>query len=217
MITYKFSLFRQPYHLRRLETSLLELNYSVSVAEQCASSFGVPQTRRRLILFATRRGLTQPNFPSIKYAWDSPAHLPVTTLQSAIGDLNHENPRPVSDSRNPHYPRPNCTSSRFTDFTRLLGSDKVNQIAHHATGYRRLSEQENWPNAAWDEPLCTVRTRPSNRWACVHPGAKLDASSCIMSGASHIFLDGKRLLTVRELCRIQSFPGMEYGFHVTVI
>ncbi|KAF8127103.1 S-adenosyl-L-methionine-dependent methyltransferase [Mycena galopus ATCC 62051] len=188
-------LFR-PQHradLRRLEMSLLKLGYSVSVAEQCASNFGVPQTRRRLILFATQRGLTQPNFPSIRYAWDSPDHLPLVTLRSAILDLNHDNPRPVNDRRNPHYPRPHYTSSYFTEYTRLLGSDTVTQIANHATGYHCSSEKiKHWPVAVWDEPACTVRTSPGNRWPCVHP-------------------DGQRPLTVRELARIQSFPD-DYHF-----
>ncbi|KAJ7666946.1 S-adenosyl-L-methionine-dependent methyltransferase [Mycena polygramma] len=184
---------RHRSHLCKLETSLLELGYAVSVAEQCSSNFGVPQTRRRLIMFATQRGLTQPTFPSIKYAWDSPTHSPIITLRSAISDLNHENPRPRNDRGNPHYPRPSHTSSSFTDYTRLLGSDSVGQIANHATGHRRSSEKvKAWPRATWDEPLCTVRTLPGSRWNCIHP-------------------DGDRLLTVREVCRIQSFPD---DFHL---
>ncbi|KAJ7664413.1 S-adenosyl-L-methionine-dependent methyltransferase [Mycena polygramma] len=165
----------------------MRLGYSVSVTEQCASNFGVPQTRRRLVLFASRRGLTHPDFPNITHTRDSQDHLPIMTLRDAISDLNHENPRFDNEKRNPVYIR-SAGHSEYTEYTTQLGSQTVKEISNHATGYRRTSEKvKTWPKAQWDEPLCTVRTMPGNRWECLHP-------------------DGQRLLSVRELCRIQSFP-----------
>lgn len=155
-----------------MEMALIKLEYSVSVAEQCSSNFGVPQTRRRLVLFAARRGLTHPDFPSITHASDYAARLPLVTLRSAIGDLNQENPRHDNDEGNPEYIRP--LHDFHTDYTKLLGSETVNEITHHATGYRRSSEYvKEWPKARWDDALCTVRTEPGSRWQCVHPGRRI--------------------------------------------
>lgn len=169
-------LFRATHraHLCRMEIDLISMGYSVSVAEQCSSNFGVPQTRRRLILFAARRDLAIPEFPSITHAWDSPDHLPIVSLRSAIGDLNHDNPRPDNDEGNPEYIRPASDPVCDTEYTKMLGSDRLNQITHHATGYRSSSEKtKEWPTAEWDEPSCTVRTMPGSRWRCVHPGNSL--------------------------------------------
>ncbi|KAJ7160025.1 S-adenosyl-L-methionine-dependent methyltransferase [Mycena crocata] len=172
-------------HLRKLQVELLSLGYVPEWVVHCASSFGVPQTRRRVILYATLRGLTRPEFPHITHAWDSPTLSPVVTLRQAIHDLNHENPRIHNDRGNPEYPRP---AGGETEYSRMLGSERTTEITYHATGHGRSSEKtESWPQARWDEPSSTVRTLPGSRWRCVHP-------------------DGQRVFTVRECLRIQSFP-----------
>ncbi|KAJ7111267.1 S-adenosyl-L-methionine-dependent methyltransferase [Mycena epipterygia] len=123
---------------------------------QCASNFGVPQTRRRVILFAALAGLTLPDFPDPKHASDPPIHLPLLDLRAAIGDLNHDNPRSDNDRRNPRYNAP---------------GDAGTEIHHHATDYCRKYKQK-WGKADWDDFSNTVRTSPGDRWDCVYPDEK---------------------------------------------
>ncbi|KAJ7746301.1 S-adenosyl-L-methionine-dependent methyltransferase [Mycena metata] len=177
---------RHRARLCKMEVALMQLGYGVSVFEQCASNFGVPQTRRRFILFATRRGLTRPDFPTPTHAWNSDQYLSILTVRDAITDLNRENPRPDNDKGNPEYPRSVQDTAGHTEYSRLLGSETAVRVTNHATGYPCPEDKKHWPKAQWNEPLCTIRTMPGNRWNCVHP-------------------EGQRLLTVRELARIQSF------------
>ncbi|KAJ7149220.1 S-adenosyl-L-methionine-dependent methyltransferase [Mycena crocata] len=180
-------------HLRKLQADLMSLGYMPTWAIQCASNFGVPQTRRRVVLFATMLGLTRPEFPATTHAWNSPAHLPLVNLRTAISDLNHENPRIHNASWNPRYTRPRdedgCSS---TEYRGVIGS-QTKEITYHATGYSHFSDTTKIPRAEWDTPSSTVRTMLGNRWKCVHP-------------------DGKRVLTVREVLRIQSFRDDWYLF-----
>ncbi|KAJ7287733.1 S-adenosyl-L-methionine-dependent methyltransferase [Mycena rebaudengoi] len=161
-------------HLCKLNLGFLAQGYAVSWRVQCASNFGVPQTRRRMILYAARLGNTLPDFPAPTHMWNPPEHLQaLVDLRSTIWDLNQDNPRHDNDKGDTEYVKKTPTGS-------------VIEIHNHATGYRR-SEAKIYPKAEWDDLSSTVRTSPGNRWRCVHP-------------------DGHRLLTVRELCRIQSLP-----------
>ncbi|KAJ7111282.1 S-adenosyl-L-methionine-dependent methyltransferase [Mycena epipterygia] len=152
-------------HLCKLVGDLLSNGYGeVGWRVQCASNFGVPQTRRRVILFAALAGLTLPDFSDPTHASDSPTHLPLLDLHAAIGDLNHYNPRSDNDRGSPRYKAP---------------GDAGTEIHHHATGYRPDFDMQKWGKADWD-------------------------------GLSKHY--GKRLLTVREVARIQSLPD---NFHLS--
>ncbi|KAJ7164554.1 hypothetical protein C8R43DRAFT_987452 [Mycena crocata] len=169
-------------HLCALVFDLLSRRYAVKWAVQNAVNFGVPQIRKRVIIFAAQLGLTMPEFPAVTHTGSQQVNL-----SKSIMDLNHENPRADNDKGNPKYIAPILTedsnSSTGTSMAR-----PSHEIHYHATGYRRSAMSKAWPKAKWDEPSSTVRTTPGNRWKCVHP-------------------DGKRLLTVLELLRIQSFSA----------
>ncbi|KAF9060284.1 S-adenosyl-L-methionine-dependent methyltransferase [Rhodocollybia butyracea] len=169
---------RHVHTIRQLEYEVLNLGYSLTYRILNASHYGVPSSRKRLIVIAAAQDRPLP-------AWPVPTHggegkLPVQTLRDAIGDLQWDNPTCIKDTKN------NKGDARVDH-----PEDRFQAVANHCTGcsnrnVRKWDEEDTIP--LWDEPISTIRTQPTDRWTCRHPNFT------------------NRILTVREMARAMSFP-----------
>ncbi|KAF8311361.1 S-adenosyl-L-methionine-dependent methyltransferase, partial [Clavulina sp. PMI_390] len=171
----------------------LRLGYNLSLRTLRADQFGVAQTNSRVVLIGAKDGLTVPF--ELK-ATHTPSELvadglaPVPSVRDAIGDLAVDNPRADNATANPKFLKTVANASSYVQRINYpMASEKPEYITHHSTGKdaTKMWSSDGFSAPQWDSPSRTIRNSPSALWDCLHP-------------------DEERLLTVRELARIQSFP-----------
>lgn len=175
---------------RRIEEAIAASGYRVESRLLNAAEFGVPQIRRRLFFVGVRDGAFIP--------WPEPTHgpgrRPCVTVAEAIGDL------------------PPLAS----------GESARAQVARAVTPYQRLMRDgadELHNHAAPRHPASTIRriarTRPGEpMYARFRQRVRLDpdapSPTQVSGGIRPQFALGHpaqpRGLTIRERCRLQSFP-----------
>jgi DNA (cytosine-5)-methyltransferase 1 len=170
--------------LRLLEDGLEKINkregtsYRLSILHLNAANYGVPQFRERVFLIASRNG--EPFHPPQCTHGDQEGVEPYLTAWDAIGDLDIAN-----------WPRDLAPSGKWA---RLLPS---------------IPEGENYlwhTPGSGGEPLFGWRTR---YWSFLLKLSKCRPSWTIQAApgpATGPFHWRSRLLSVRELCRLQTFP-----------
>ena len=179
------SVMRSPA-LAKFRKHLTRLGYAVHAGVVDAASVGTPQTRRRMVLFASRIGGLDP--------WTAPAGTEqASNVESAISDLPHLDAGGV-DPRDPLHRaaalkpinqkriRSSVPGGTWADWPRRL------RLACHErdTGH---SFKEAYGRMVWDRPAPTITTKfynyGSGRFG--HP-------------------EQDRAISAREAARLQGFP-----------
>jgi len=188
--------------VKEIEAAFKEVGYeNVQHKMLNAADFGVPQVRMRLVFVATKKG--------IDFAWPKETHgpkgrKPYVTIREAIGDLPVLNSGESSDS----YSGDSVTA--YQKLMRKKATKLENHVApsHPASTIKKIASTEPgkpmYPKFTqrirlhWDKPSPTQVSggiRPQFQFG--HP-------------------EQARGLTVRERCRIQSFPDDFIVFGGTV-
>ena len=217
--------------LEQLIETFEERGYSVRMPWSVlnASSYGVPQDRKRLFLLGAKKGLTVPLYPAASsYRPDKSPEIglpPAPNCEDALGDL------PDADR-----------------FATLSKSDEVKSTTWGEPSSfakeMRCSETSSWHNGRiriWDPGLLTSSTRTSHseisrtRYSETAPGsvepisrffklsptgvsntlrAGTDAARGAFTSPRPIHYKYPRCVTVREMARLHGFPDW-FRFHQT--
>lgn len=191
-------------------SKIKKLGYEVSAGIVCASDYGVPQNRERVIFICSRdKSVPLP----------TPTTNTIVTVRDAIGDLAYLN------SSEGEFEQDYTTSAK-TEYQRLMRANSRKLYNHKASNHSEIAVRKlsmippekgkeflpdnllgkqkfnsTWGRLKWDEPSPTIDTR-------------FDAAS---NGTNnHPFLN--RAITPREAARIQSFDDsfIFYGNKVDV-
>ncbi len=211
-----------------LVREFLAIGYNVRVEKVNMASYGVPQTRKRVLIVGNNIGLKF-NFPEEQFSYDSgkskkQSRLPFApTLDSALSGLGHPT-RSKSDFANYIDPTPS------TEYDRLMrNGNSANLITDHfdrttqndALRYSHLScgqTMKDMPEEFWHESFKRRAFRrvsdgtPTEKRGGAPSGIKRLHGSLqsltITGAASREFIHPRenRTLTIRECARIQSFP-----------
>jgi DNA (cytosine-5)-methyltransferase 1 len=142
-----------------------------------AADFGVPQLRERIFVVAHHRGRTLA-MPTATHGPDSPSKQPYTTAWDAIADLNQELPELVAQGR-------------WADLLPSIPEGK--NYLWHTPGKGGLP-LFGWRTKYWSFLLKLAKNLPA--WT-------ISASPGPAAGPFHW---RNRMLSSRELCRLQTFP-----------
>jgi DNA (cytosine-5)-methyltransferase 1 len=178
------------------------LGYASAVWTLCAADYGVPQRRYRLFFIGRRKGcIPEPPSPSVKNAItvrDAIADLPELMVGANIDTLGYRQTRPSTYAQEMRQGAKSCTGHLVTTNNELVQKRYrhippggnwqdipsrlmknytiVDDRSRHTGIYRRL---------VWGEPSVVIANYRKNM--LVHP-------------------EQHRGLSVREACRLQSFP-----------
>lgn len=214
--------------LSRLVRSFVDLGYSVRLQKLNFASFGVPQTRKRVVIIGNRLGI-EFQFPTERFSYDSgkarkQSGLPMApTLDEAIAGLG-----PIASERTGYMPYANSVPVNAYDAAMRIGNNGQQVTEHYQAAegidLRRFEllapgqTMKDLPEALWHE---SFRRRANRRVADGTPTEKRggapsgikrlhgDRQSLTITGAStreFIHPHEHRPLTIRECARIQSFP-----------
>ncbi len=194
-----------------INTRLGQLGYKTAIKVLYAPEYGIPQRRRRCFFFASRTGVP-PVFPDPMFSKDESSRSLLTqdTFRSAwacISDLpklkNGQGQDMMDYDQEP---------SNF--YQRLMRLDSV-RVHDHVT--RRLNEKQYsriasiGPGQAWKD--LPKRLQPKSGYSGAY--GRLDTRMLAATIPRWVFHPGSgrfshpiepRLLTIREVARIQSFP-----------
>jgi DNA (cytosine-5)-methyltransferase 1 len=173
---------------KRFLKTLDDSGYSYKWGVVDAKSFGVPQSRLRLVLVGTRLGIAQ--MPSPKYG---PGLRPYRTVRQAIAHF------PPVDAGKAHKRIVNHSAASITplnlerlEHTPLDGGSRLSWPEHlwlacHKTGYDGHSDV--YGRLAWDAPAPTLTGRCTS-----------------ISNGRYGHPEQLRAITLREAAALQSFP-----------
>lgn len=217
--------------LEQLIETFGEKGYSVRMPWSVlnASSYGVPQDRKRLFLIGAKKGLPVPVYPHpLSFRPDRPAEIGLVaapTCAEALGDL------PDADR---------FATLTKTDEVRTTGHGKPSAYGREM----RCVEEAAWhfgQRRVWDPAVLTSSTRTSHseiskvRFSETKPGsvepisrffklspdgvsntlrAGTDASRGAFTSPRPIHYHEPRCITVREMARLHGFPDW-FRFHRT--
>ena len=177
-------------HLATVEDRLERAGYQIYKKILDASSYGVPQSRRRAVLVAIREDI------GATFEFPSPSHLngSIVTVRQAIGGLP---PPPPDGSDHPRYPNHKLVKVSAANLERLSyvpeGGGRLDVPEHlqlpchrNDNGHRHL---DVYGRLWWDRPAGTITAMFDNftRGRFAHPSEN-------------------RNITGREGARLQSFP-----------
>lgn len=212
----------------------IALGYSVRVEKTNLAAYGVPQTRKRVLIIGNRLGIDFA-FPLEKYSYDSGKSKKATanpfapTLNEAIAGLGE--PAKV---RNGAVPYASTESANSYDKTMRAGNYKTSVSEHfHSTTdkdeerfalLKQGQTMKDLPEELWHDSFKKRAFRrvmdgtPTENRGGAPSGIKRlygDLQSLTITGAApreFIHPSANRALTIRECARIQSFPDC-YEFH----
>ena len=211
--------------LVRLVSELIEIGYTVRIEKVNFAGFGLPQTRKRVIILGNRLGLDF-DFPAEKFSYNSgkavsARKLPLSpTIVEAIGDL----PAPSRSARSLKYPKL-LEGPTFGQFLRAQSGKVGQHFTNPTDAVRALAEALKPGQTMKDLPPelqhASYRRRanrrvsdgtPTERRGGAPSGVKRlrgDLNSLTITSAStreFIHPVEHRPLTLRECARLQSFP-----------
>lgn len=165
--------------------------YNISVEELNAATFGVPQTRMRIVYRLWRKGLL----------WNVTKEDKVVTLSEAIGHLPSLESGEVSGIKN-HFarihPENHIAAMRNTPSGKGAFENEFNypkkENGERIKGYNNTYKRMSWNKPA---PTVTMRNEAISSQENVHPGRALE---------NGLWSDA-RVLTLRELLIISSLPA----------
>ena len=169
---------------------MTECGYNVKVRMLNAADYGVPQLRNRLLFFGAREGRD--------VFWPQPTHggknLPYVTVWDAIGDLPNLG---SGENKNKYEAQP---FSKYQEWSRSKGKVLLNHEApnHPVSTIKRIEETEQGEPlySSFRQRIRLSQNKPSPTQVC--------------GGIRPQFQFGHptqaRGLSVRERCRLQSFP-----------
>ncbi|WP_084360454.1 DNA cytosine methyltransferase [Hydrogenophaga palleronii] len=204
--------------LHELIDALADAGYDVLTPYQVlnASSYGVPQDRKRLFLMGARRGLTLPTYPK-------PLNQTVT-VADAIGDLPDADKfktLKVSDSVSVKWETLSIYGRRLRDlerdpldfgYRREFDRDLLSSSLR--TEHTQVSKQRFRATLPGEtEPISRFRKLPSDG-LCNTLRAGTDSARGAFTSPRPIHPTAPRVITVREAARLHSFPDW-FRFHST--
>jgi len=193
--------------IRRLEA----LGYETSLGMVDAADYGLPQFRKRTIIFAWRKGECPIQFPAPTHGDDDPMLEPRRSLWSAISDLPEVGPGGTEQAygsapQNPYQQQLRAGQNSLTEHNCANYGDKMREILRLIPPGGSIEDippalrpascfKNTYARLVSDRPSPTITrnfgTPSSSR--CVHPLQN-------------------RALSTREGARLQSFPD-SYVFH----
>lgn len=214
--------------LSSLVREFLAIGYSVRLQKVNLAGYGVPQTRKRVLIIGNRIGADF-QFPEEQFSYDSGkarkrSQLPfATTLAQAIGGLGHATPGRDAPAR---YATPEPAGAfdalmrdgnadgRVTEHFSSVGPDDVAVFSLLKNGQtmKDLPEQ-HWHDSFRKRAFRRVQDgMPTEKRGGAPAGFKRlhgELQSLTITGAAwreFIHPDLHRPLTIRECARLQSFP-----------
>ena len=186
--------------LDRIIAGLEDLGYQVKHAILNAARFGVPQTRSRLFLVASRN-LAGFDFPK-------PIRAKPVCVQDAISDLPilkpgaEDGPLPYGTEAGSDYAR------KMREISPMSCNNSVTRNAHHVIArYRHIPQGGNWSSIP--EKLMRDYRDVSRCHTNIYLRLRANAPSTTISNYRKSMLihpEQDRGLSVREAARLQSFP-----------
>lgn len=180
---------------RRFLKALAENGYHYTFGVLDAKDYGVPQTRRRLVLLASQVAL-----PSLPRATHGPKGEPVRTVLDAIGHF------PSIGAGQSHDRMPNHVAA---------------QIMPHNLERLRNTPADGGDRRSWPDELvldCHRRTKGYTdvygRMAWGRPAPTLTGKCNSISNGRFGHPEQNRAISLREAAAIQTFPD-DYVFHGT--
>lgn len=169
---------------------LKEHGYKAELFEINAKNFGVPQHRERVIFVAVREDLdVDPSFPSPRIATSKiklDCEKNIRSFGDACSDLSYIESGQFSDD--PHHKavkHPEHVLEWLWDVPEGSSAhDNDDPSLRPPSGYNTTYKRQ-----VWDEPASTVQT-----------------TFGMISGCRNVHPIATRSLTIREACRLQSFP-----------
>lgn len=176
--------------VRDISAAIAELGYSVESRMLNAADYGVPQRRERIFFMGARAGHP--------IAWPAPTHgpgrEPYRTVRDAIGDLP---PLGNAETKDRYDAKPQ------TEYQRLMRGNCTQLLNHEAPAHPR-STIEKIARTRPGEPMYPrFRQRIRLDWDQPSP---TQVSGGIRPQFSFGHPGQPRGMSVRERCRIQSFP-----------
>ncbi|MCA5014404.1 MULTISPECIES: DNA cytosine methyltransferase [unclassified Enterococcus] len=204
----------------KLINELKKLGYSVDSTVINMSDYGVPQKRKRFILFASKKGNPQEFFLSLQqektlFLHERSIKIPVT-INQAIGDLERKNGE--LDSMDTKGFKNGKYSRKISNYQKLMRKDlKRGSIPDSHRFAKHREETEKLFNDLMTVSDKSFRITPSSGLVqgLKKRGVTPLKRKCICSTITSIPDDfihysEPRIMTVREHARIQSFPDNFY-------
>ncbi len=158
---------------------LLRLQYSFTYKLLDCANYGVASKRKRLIVFGARRGFVLPDWPAPQIT-EKDAFV---TVKDVIHDLSQSQNKTTDvmgiircthKQRDKYSEHAKALWEPTEEFEVEDSDDEVPEGTRHYWVYNHITGRgvgNTWTAAKPNMPLQTVRTSPSDRWACKHWGA----------------------------------------------
>lgn len=180
--------------VRDIKAAIKEMGYQVEARMLNALEYGVPQRRDRIFFIGAK-----PGFP---IAWPAPTHgpkrLPYRTVKDAIGDL----PKLENGQVKTSYERqPMC------EYQRLMRGSTDSLLNHEAPTHPQSTIDKIAATRPGEPMYPKYKQRIRLSWDQPSP---TQVSGGIRPQFSYGHPDQPRGMSIRERCRIQSFPDHYY-------
>ncbi|WP_305030426.1 DNA cytosine methyltransferase [Hymenobacter convexus] len=194
-----FQSFNKGKTLKSLELTFKGLKYTTSHKVLCASSFGVPQRRKRFFMVGNRDG--------IKFEFPKE-----TSTEITVKDAFHDLPKLINGQQDSALPYISKPQSQYAKLMRGATKESTQNLVSRnrdyvVERYAHIPQGGNWrsiPNHMLDN-----YANLDNCHGSIYRRLNLDEPSVIISNYRKNMLihpEQDRGLSVREAARLQSFP-----------